>query len=284
MVMTDAEPDLRADFVAEPDVLLRTGTDGVRFVDASWFLDQGRDPRAEHALARLPGAVFFDLDAVSDQASPLPHMLPSPAVFAAAAGALGLGAGDDIVVYDTQGLFSAPRVWWTFRTMGARHVRVLNGGLPAWRAAGGATETSTAKPAPARFEAAFDPHAVIGMDALARDLGAVRLLDARPAARFRGVAPEPREGLAAGHAPGAVSLPASDLTEGGRLLATPELRARLSAAGALDGDPVVTTCGSGVTAAILTLALATLGVPSRLYDGSWAEWGAAGGGPVATGD
>ncbi len=267
----------------EAEALLTEGLSGVRFVDGTWFLEPGRDAMAEHAAARLPGAAFFDLDAVSDRTTSLPHMLPPPGEFAEAAGALGLTEADDIVVYDAQGLFSAPRVWWTFRTMGVQRVRVLNGGLPAWRAAGGPVETGVAVPVPARFETSFDPKSAIGMSELLERLEEVRLLDARPAVRFRGEAPEPRSGLRSGHAPGAVSLPASDLVRDGCLLPAAELRARLGTAGALGGAPVVTSCGSGVTAAILTLALASLGVPSRLYDGSWAEWGAEGGGPVVVG-
>ena len=275
--------DTRSASLADSQTLLCAGFDGVRFVDASWHLDRDRDARAEYDAEHLPNAVFFDIDAVSDRASALPHMLPSPDVFAEAAGALGLTEGDDVVVYDTVGLFSAPRAWWTFRTMGAKRVRVLDGGLPAWRAAGGPLEAGDPASRASRFAATMAPDAVVGRDELEAALGRVVLLDARPSARFRGEAPEPRPGLRSGHAPGAVSLPVSEVVRDGRLLPEAELRTVVSNLGAKGGAPVVTTCGSGVTAAILTLALATLGVPSRLYDGSWAEWGAPGGGPVETG-
>jgi thiosulfate/3-mercaptopyruvate sulfurtransferase len=255
----------------------------LRIVDGSWHLD-GRDAQADFAQARLPGAVFFDLDAVSDHGSDLPHMLPTPAAFAEAVGALGIATTDTIVVYDTIGLRSAPRVWWTFRLMGATNVRVLDGGLPLWRTEGrplvsGPTQT----PTPAQFTASRRSDAVADLPTVLGALtGEAQILDARPAARFAGQAAEPRAGLRAGHMPGALNLPfASVIGEDGRLLEPETLRARFTQAGVAFDRPIITSCGSGVTAAILTLALATLDEPSQLYDGSWAEWGSRTDTPVA---
>lgn len=263
----------------------RLGETGLRIVDASWHLDR-RDARADFAEAHIPGAVFLDLDAVSDGDSPLPHTLPSPAAFAASAGVLGLSDRDSIVVYDTAGLFSAARVWWMLRIMGARDVRVLDGGLPAWKALDLPLGTGPGdRPSFEVFSPRFDSAAVVGLEQVREALEAGdQVLDARGAARFRGAAAEPRPGVRPGHMPGALNLPyAGLLNPDGTMKRGATLRAAFRDAGVDIDRPVITTCGSGVTAAILTLGLAELGRPSRLYDGSWSEWGAPGGGPVMTG-
>ena len=255
-------------------------------VDASWYLPaDGRDPHAEFVEGHIPGAVFFDIDAISDRSSGLPHMLPDPVAFASAMRKLGIGDGQRIVVYDGAGLFSAPRVWWTFRTFGVRDVFVLDGGFPAWKAAGHAVEDGVPLRQPRHFTARLNHAAVLDADGVARviDDASAQVVDARAAARFRGEAPEPRPGLRAGHIPGSYNLPWTDIVADGRLKSPDAVSKALADAGIDGGRPIVTTCGSGVSAAILTLALATLGKRTAgLYDGSWAEWGASDR-PIGTG-
>ena len=254
------------------------GEPGLRVLDGTWHMPQlKRDPRAEFAQAHIPGAAFFDIDAIADHSTDLPHMLPDAAAFARAVGALGVGSGDRVVVYDVRGVVSAARVWWTFRVFGHDAVAVLDGGLRKWRAEGRQVESGTPSPAPREFRAALRPE-------LVRDLAAMRanvvgrtaqVLDARSAGRFAGTEAEPRPGLRGGHIPGSLNLPYDTLyREDGTLRAPDELRDALQRTGLDLTRPVVTTCGSGVTASVLALALYLAGRRDvAVYDGSWSEWG-----------
>jgi thiosulfate/3-mercaptopyruvate sulfurtransferase len=276
-------PLVSVDWLAE-----RLGEADLRVVDATWYMPaENRPGLAEFELGHIPGAVFFDIDQIADPSSGLPHMLPTPEAFAEAAGRLGLNPAHRIVVYDGQGIFSAPRVWWTLRTMGFERVAVLDGGLRAWRSAGQPLATGAPTPDPVQSAASLKPHLVRSLEDVRAALAdpAIQILDARPAPRFRGEAPEPRPGLRGGHMPGACNLPWNAVVSPEGALRTPdELRAAFAVAGINLDRPIITTCGSGVSAAVLALALAQLGVDQvPIYDGSWSEWGAKSDTPAVVG-
>ncbi len=274
------ETDWLAQHLDAPDLVV---------FDASWHLpDANRDPKAEYKSAHIPGALFFDIDDLADEKSGLPHMLPSTVKFASRMKKMGVGDGMRIVVYDVDGLYSAARAWWTFRAMGHDDVAILNGGLKKWNAEGRPIDDG---PQPRRFERHYTPR--LNAD-LVRDIDDMRALlrspseqivDARSPGRFAGTEPEPREGLRSGHIPGSRSVHYALLINTDGTLKSREEIARIFADAGVDPhQPVVTTCGSGVTAAILSFGLAVLGqTNASVYDGSWAEWGQENGLPVETG-
>ncbi|MEM7693656.1 MAG: sulfurtransferase [Pseudomonadota bacterium] len=243
-------------------------------LDASWHMPAtGRDAAAEFLTAHIPGAQRFDIDRVADQESGLPHTLPAPDAFAATVGAMGVDNAATVTVYEAGPPFSAPRVWWMFRVMGL-DVTILDGGLARWTAEGFATETGPAPPPPAKaFLPSFNPALLADADAVEAALSAgTTVVDVRSPGRYAGEEDEPRPGVRAGHMPGALNLHYATLIgDDGRLLPRDTLQARL---GHLPDGPVITSCGSGVTAAILSLALHEIGRESAVYDGSWTEWGA----------
>lgn len=279
------DPTLSTQWLAahleEPDLVV---------IDATWFMPgTPRDPRTEHAERHIPGAVFFDIDEISDHSIPLPHMLAPPADFATHARRLGVEPTSRVVVYDAhpQGIFSAPRVWWNFRAMGHDNVFVLDGGLVKWIAEGHPVEAGWPQREHGEFKAHPDASLVRDLDIVRATLagGTEQLVDARPAARFTGEAPEPREGLRSGHMPGARNVPSSAvITAHGTLAEASELERIFTEAGVDLDRPITTTCGSGISASILALALARLGrTDVAIYDGSWTEWGGRTDTPVVTG-
>jgi len=261
-----------------------------RVVDATWYLPHlNRDARAEFAERHIPGAVYFDIDAISDHTSALPHMLPDPETFARAAGALGIGTEDRVVAYSGRGMIASARAWWMFRVFGHEQVAVLDGGLAKWRAEGRPLEGGAPTPAARQFTAAFRKELVADLDRVRATLETQReqVVDARSHGRFVGTEPEPRPGLRPGHIPGSVNLPYDRLFQsvGDTLLPPEALRAAFGESGLHLERPVVATCGSGVSAAVLTLGLYLLGRgDTAVYDGSWSEWGGRSDTPVALRD
>lgn len=250
----------------------------LRVLDASWHMPgAARDARAEYQTTHIPGARFFDIDEISDHRSTLPHMAPPPEKFVSRMRAMGVGDGHQVVVYDSTGIFSAARVWWTFRLMGKVDVAVLDGGLPKWQAQGRETEDMPPIPRDRHITVSRQNQLVrdVTQVANASKLGQAEIIDARSAPRFRGEVAEPRPGLRAGHIPGSKNVPyGTVLTESGTMKDAGALRAVFEAAGVDLKKPAITTCGSGITAAVLSLALERVGHRSHaLYDGSWAEWG-----------
>lgn len=250
---------------------------GLSIVDGSWYLPaHKRDARAEYEAGHIPGAVFFDQDLVVDPSATLPHTLPQPQQFGQFVSSMGISADDTIVVYDGPGFFSAPRVWWMFRLMGARNVFVLDGGFDGWKAEGRRVTSEPTRVAPSYFDVLNAAELVATFDDMVQIVadGSAQIADARSPGRFTGEEAEPRPGMRSGHMPGARNVPASALSKDGEFLSVDELRAVLEKAGIDLSRPVVTSCGSGVTAAAISLALASVGhTDNRLYDGSWTEWG-----------
>ncbi|NEW93507.1 3-mercaptopyruvate sulfurtransferase [Rhodopseudomonas sp. BR0M22] len=267
----------------------RLGDPKVKIIDASFKMPGVLPlPAEDYLAAHIPGAVFFDVEAVSDHTSPLPHMYPTAEQFARDVEALGISSGDTVVAYDAGGWAAAPRAWWMFLSFGHADIRILDGGLKKWMAEGRPTEAGKPTIVPGRFSAELDPSFIRSRDQLVANLdsSAEQVIDARGAPRFDGSVAEPRPGLRAGHIPGSRNLPYNELIDPatGTMKPLDEMRHAFEKAGLDLGRPVVTTCGSGVSAAVLTLALYRLGVRgSALYDGSWSEWGLQDGPPIATG-
>ncbi|MGP0061017.1 MAG: 3-mercaptopyruvate sulfurtransferase [Beijerinckiaceae bacterium] len=264
-------------FVSTDWLAENIGAPNLVVVDGSFAMpDEKRDTRAEYLAGHIPGAVFFDIDEIADHTTDLPHMLPTPAAFAAAMHELGISDTSAIVVYNSDGLMGAARVWWTLRLFGAHNVKILAGGLPKWKAEDRPLEQGPIRRAPQIFTVRFHALGVVSAEdvAAATNTGSAQILDARSATRFRGEEPEPRAGVRPGHIPGSFNLPWRDLVADGTLRMSEDVSAAFDEVGVDMNRPIITTCGSGVSAAILLLALASLGKADvRLYDGSWTEWG-----------
>jgi thiosulfate/3-mercaptopyruvate sulfurtransferase len=255
----------------------RLGDPGLAILDATLppvGITPPIDTHARYVARHIPGAAFFDIDALSDRSTSLPHMLPSPEDFSCAMSALGVGDQMTIVVYEQEGVFSAPRAWWMLRAFGARNVCILDGDLRAWVEAGFSTDASQVERVPTTFRAALDREAVKDFHQIQQMIAEhAQILDARSSGRFNGILPEPRPGISSGHMPGAVSVPFTELVEGGHLKPAPKLREYFASKGVDMEQPITTTCGSGVTAAVIALGLEIAGARNvSLYDGSWAEY------------
>ena len=280
----------------DPKTLVSTGwlakhlkDPDLRVLDGTWYMPtEGRDAKAEYAQAHIPDARFFDIDDISDHRSDLPHMVPSVEKFMSRMRAMGVGDGHQVVVYDAKGLFSAARVWWLFRVMGHETIAVLDGGLPKWQAEGRPTEDMPPIVRDRHMTVRRQNQMVkdVTQVSAASKLGDYEILDARSPGRFLGDDPEPREGLRSGHIPRSKNVYYRDLLNDDGTMKDPDgLRAVFDAAGVDMGKPAITSCGSGVTAAIINLALERIGKTDHaLYDGSWTEWGAFPTVPVATGE